>query len=188
MGGRGLFGFLRRTPRVSAAQVPEIVAQIDRRLEATREQFVFAALSSLKGEGLEVPGIPKLLEEGTEVDSALRGFQLTTVVGFCWKYMDRVLCEPFDDALTRRMNSGGLETISRFRERYLDCEGNIERLSRHLAEDIHRLWGAPEPTRKVIKGLEAGAHVLAVLSQAGAAAALGDLATERKLKGLISAG
>jgi len=171
---------------LNAAQIPAIVEDLARRLETSREEFVFAMLSSLKSEGRDMPHIPKLLQPGTEVDSALRAFQLTVVVGFCWKHIDRPPCEAFDEALTQQMNNRNLDVISRFRETYLDCAGEVSRLTRQAAADVYRIWGSPEPSRKILIGLEAATHVLAILSQAHAAAALGDTTTERDLRRLVS--
>jgi len=68
----GIFRFLRRLPRVTFDQIPELVTEMDRRLELQREAFAFASWSVLKSEGVDVLGIPPVPEVGSELDSVLR--------------------------------------------------------------------------------------------------------------------
>ena len=176
----GLFSRKRR--RVSRADFPVMVEKLARELEALREQFVFGGVSGLKSEGADVSGIPSVLEYGTELDSALQGFQLTAVVGFAWKYMDVGDRLPFDCALTQCMTAGNDERTNYYRERYLDCQGDVEALSVYLAEDVLRLWGLPERAVGFFGALRSGSVPLMILSQVAAAAACGDEKTGRKLK------
>lgn len=117
-------------------------------LKLVREQFVFGGVTALKSEGAQVSGISPMLEDGSELDSALKGYQLTNIMGFSWNYMQFADHLPFDRRLTESMACGDAQVIARYRERYLDCQGNIEALSSALAEDMHKIWGRPEPATK----------------------------------------
>lgn len=178
----GLFSFLKSRPRVDAIRIPSIVDAIERRCGATREQFVFAAVTTLNAEGCDLPDAAKVLQEGSEVDSALRGYQLACVVGFAWRYMELDLTSQFDNALTRCFADVDASTVSQYRERYLDCEGNVEQLTARLASDLVRLWGRPRPSPTMLRGVAAGAKSLAMISQAHAADAAGDSTTAQTLR------
>ena len=182
----GISDWFKSKPRVERDQIATLAAELDRRLRVTREQFLFSVVSTIEGEGGDVAEQPKQLQSGTEIDAALCGFQLTNVTGFAWSYMDRSLCEDFDAALTKRLENGQAEFMSQYRERYLDCEGNIDNLNKQLATDIHQIWGKPEPTQRFLAALTVGAKLLGVLSQASVARAVGDEKTETKLRRLIS--
>lgn len=176
------FKIPKRKPRIDVGQFPEIILEMARRLEAQREQYMFAVYSAFKSEGIAVSGASGLIEDGTPVDSALRAFQLVSVVGFSWEYMDPSNWRSFDEQLTTALNNGREDTISTFREEFLDCEGDLDRLISALAEEVHNSWGRPEPEARVLNGLKAGAHAFCIMSQASAAAALGDSKREMKLR------
>jgi len=181
-------GLFSRKPKVTAALIPDICQKMGVGLETAREQFFSAVLSTCKGEGVEVPDVTPLLEQGTPADSAVRGYQLAMVIGFCFKYMDERLWFKFDQALPGCVDNGQLDTVRQYQERYTDCQGNIPMLAQYLADDIYRLWDEPEPRATIIKGLAAGAPLLAMVSQAKAAASFGDTRTERKLTRLAGGG
>jgi hypothetical protein len=163
-----------------------IVEQIVRELEALREGFVFGGVSGLKSEGVPVNGIPPMLEAGGELDSALKALQLTTVVGFAWDYIDDVNDQrSFDKALTQRLDHGDTALIKQYRDRYLKCQGDVDLLCSCIAEDIHRIWGSPEPAHSFKNGASKAAAPLMILSQAATARACGDLRTEKRLKSLL---
>ena len=154
--------------------------------ELIREQFVFACVSTLKSEGAPVGGISPLLRRGSELDAALKGFQLTNIMGFAWNYIHFDDQLTFDSVLTERVASNDADMTQRYRERYLDCQGDIELLASSLAEDIHRIWGYPEPSDKFKRGLFNSAIALGIVSQATTASVFGDRKTERKLRSKLS--
>lgn len=133
-----------RRPQIHQSDFPVLIPKLALELEVMREQFIFGAVSALKSEGAPVSGISPILEKGCELDSALKAYQLTCIVGFSWNYMEFADQLPFDKALTQHLDDGDGHEIKLFRERYLNCEGIIETLSSSLAEDIHGMWGNPE--------------------------------------------
>ena len=175
----GLFG---KKSQVTKAFFAFVVPRLISELELLREQFVFGCVTALKSEGAPVAGIPPLLEKGSELDAALKGFQLTIIMGFAWNYMKFEDQLPFDRVVTAEVDSNDKDITSRYRERYLDCQGNIDLLSSFLAEDIHRIWGHPEPATKFKRGLGNAGITLGIVSQATTANVFGDTKTERKLK------
>jgi hypothetical protein len=174
-----LFG---KRPEVSSSNFPVLIPKLSLELEVIREQFLFGWVTALKGEDAPISGISPILQKGSELDAALKAYQLTCIVGFAWNYMafgDRL---PFDEALTQRLDDGDVNTIKSYREHYLDCQGNIELLSTSLAEDIYRMWGNPQPSFKFKRALGNAAITLGIISQATAARTFGDIKAERKLK------
>lgn len=169
-------------PRVDQSTFPALIPRLLLELESDREQFVFGGVSGLKSEGAPVSGISPILVKGSELDSALKGFQLTCIVGFGWNYMDFSDQLPFDRALTKKLDDGDAARVKHYRERYLNCQGNIDLLPTILAEDIHQIWGCPEPSHRFKNALANAAITLGIVSQATTARVFGDSKTERKLK------
>jgi len=173
--------------RITAAQIPDITLALAQALELQRDLFYAGAMYALGTQGVDTHRIPKAIEEGSDVDSALRALQLVAVVGFSWNYMDASLCLTFDEALMERMDNGHRQRIVSRREAFLDCEGDFPCLTKGLAIELHTLWGAPEPRAQIVNGVAAGASALIVMSQACAAAAAGDSKTESRLKQSVGA-
>ncbi|MDZ4184559.1 MAG: hypothetical protein U1D97_06225 [Desulfuromonadales bacterium] len=178
----GLFG---AKPKVDRRSFVALVPRLTSELQLIREQFLFGGVTGLRSEGAHVVGISTLLEQGSELDAALKGFQLTNIVGFAWNYIEFPDHLPFDKQLTESMESRDGDFTKQYRERYLDCEGNVEALTSALAEDIHRIWGRPAPVTKFKRALENTAMTLGVVSQATTANIFGDLKTEKQLKGRL---
>ncbi len=175
----GRFG---KKPQVNKAAFPAVVPRLVSKLKLEREQFLFGGVTALKSEGAPVAGISPILDSGSELDAALKGFQLTNIMGFAWNYMEFEDQLPFDRQLTAAVESNDGDITKRYRERYLDCQGIIDLLSSFLAEDIHRIWGYPEPGAKFKRALGNAVITLGILSQATTASVFGDTKTERKLK------
>ena len=137
--------------------------------------------------GSTVSRIPPVLEVGTELDSLLRGYQLAVVIGFASTlYLDGSLPFFFEGALTDRLDNGHRQSITQFRDSYLHCGGDPERASRSLAQEVHRIWGAPEPPDKIMRGLTAGAAAFLIMTQARTAGVFGDAKMERKFARIIA--
>jgi hypothetical protein len=175
----GLFG---KRPRVDRAAFQTVVPRLVSELELVRKQFVFGSVTALESEGAPIAGISPMLDKGSELDAALKGFQLTDIMGFAWNYMEFEDQLPFDRQLTAAVESNDRDMTSRYRDRYLDCQGEIDLLSTFLAEDIHRIWGCPEPSAKFKAALGKAAITLGIVSQVATANVFGDTKTERKLK------
>jgi len=179
----GILNFFRpKNPILNNASFPDIIAKLSVELEAIREQFVFGGISGLKSEGAPVKDISPMLEKGSELDSALKAFQLTCVIGFAWNYVHFNDQLKFDQEITQCLDEGDAILVKEYRERYLDCEGDIDSLCANIAEDVHRIWGSPEPSQKFKKALINAAAPLGIVSQAATARICGDLKTEKKLK------
>ena len=112
----------------------------------------------------------------------MKAFQLICVVGFTWNYIQFSDQLKFDEAVTQSLDDGDGARVKEYRERYLDCQGDIDSLSTLLAEDVHRIWGGPEPSYTFKRALSISAAPLAIVSQAAAARICGDPRTEKKLK------
>lgn len=179
----GIFDlFHSKRPTLNNTSFPTIVEKLSTELEAIREQFVFGGVSGLKSEGAPVRNISPMLEKGSELDSVLKAFQLTCVVGFTWSYIQFSDQFKFDQIVTQRLDDGDGARVKEYRERYLDCEGDIDRLCTCLAEDVYRIWGMPEPSYKFKRALSNAVAPLAIVSQAASARICGDSRTEKKLK------
>lgn len=161
--------------------------RLTRELRALREQWLFGALSTLKSEGAEYEGVSPILEEGSLLDSALRGFQLTCILGFASRqgYFSPNDHIEFERQLKSVISPVDLNTITEYNERYLDCGGDIDCLTDALSDDVLHLIGDSAPPPPVRAAFRAGAAPLAILSQAVTASAFGDQRTEKKLKSLL---
>jgi hypothetical protein len=92
---------------------------------------------------------------------------------------------PFDNALTEHLDKGDIIIVEKYRNRYLECQGDIDLLAPSLADDLHRIWGSPEPAQRFKKGISIAAVSFGIMSQAATASVFGDSETETKLKGLL---
>ena len=175
---------------VSAASLPPLLEKLHRELHALREQFLFGAISGLKSEGVELVGVSPMLEDGSELDSALKGFQLSCILGFALKegYLSLYDASQAEAHLKSLMAQRDEDVCSSYQERYLDCQGDVERLETALAEDIIRLLGGPSPKSRVLNALRTAASPFAILSPAATAGVFGDQRAEKKLKGLLRLG
>lgn len=64
-----------------------VAIDLSRSLESLREQYIFGVFSALKREGIEVSKISREIIPGSELEDALIGFQLTSVIGIAWNYI-----------------------------------------------------------------------------------------------------
>jgi hypothetical protein len=186
-----LFGWFRGMKRtVSAAGLPPLLEKLHRELHALRKQFLFGAISRLKSEGIELVGVSPMLEDSSELDSALQGFQLSCILGFALKegYLGLHNASQAEAYLKSLMAQRDGSVCSSYQERYLDCQGDVQCLETALAEDIIRLLGGPSPKSRVLNALRSAASPLAILSQAATAGVFGDQRAEKKLKGLLRLG
>jgi len=179
----GIFNlFFPKNPIINEACFPSIVGKLTIELEAIREQFVYGGVSGLKSEGAIVKDISPILEKGSMLDSALKGYQLTCIIGFAWNYIHFRDQLKFDQKLTQCLDDGDSTRINEYRERYLDCQGNVDCLCEKLADDVYVIWDRHESSQNFKKALTNAAVPLAILSQAITARIFGDLKTEKKLK------
>jgi hypothetical protein len=181
----GLSDWFRPKVTVDAKDFPTVVKTLTRTLNVMREEFLIGTLYGIKREGVQLEGVSSVYEEGSEIDSATKGFLWTCVLGFSMRYVDEKDWVKLEDQIKSAMAKTDMETALKYNEKYLDLEGNIDRLTEALAQDIHRLWGMPTPSVPLLGALRESAGALIILSQAATAAACKDTRGEKKLKGLL---
>jgi hypothetical protein len=71
-----------------------------------------------------------------------------------------------------------------YREKYLDCQGHIDALSRNLAADVHRTIGHPEPRQEFLIQFYGGAQILIWLCQEATCTACDDVKRAREIRQL----
>ena len=173
-----LFG---RRIRVGAEDFPRVAAKLARILETLRSEYYFGSLSQLRREGIDVSMLPPTLPPHGELEAALKGFQLTCTVGIAWRYIEGPRDElEFERLLCERM--GATKEVAEYREKYLDCQGDITSLVLAVADDVFSAIGRPEPRSEFLPQFRAGAELLIGLSQLWTYAACGDRKMERRLK------
>jgi len=159
-----------------------VISSISRSLEALREEYMFGSLSQLKREGVDVSRISRNVAPGSELEDALKGFQLTSMIRIAWDYIKDPRDQlDFDRRLSSHLGAREGSRTCNYREKYIDCQGNIDALSKSLAVDVHRLIGSPEPLNEFLIQFQAGAQILAALSQAETYIACGDDGMARAL-------
>jgi hypothetical protein len=189
----GLFKrFNRGKKPVSRSEFPQLIDRLNRELRAQREQWWFANLSTLKSEGIEYTGISWILADGSTLDSALKGFQLTCVLGFAstQKYFAIEDFLEFERQLKEAVSPNDLDLTTldlttKYNERYLDCAGDVDCLADLLINDVIELIGDSGSPPRVRSGFKASVSPFAITGQAVTAATFGDHQTEKKLKSLL---
>lgn len=168
-------GIFRKRIYVERVSFSLIITNLERAFESLREMYVFGSLSQLRSEGVDTSGIPSGIPPGSELEDALKGYQLTCMMGTAWDYIR----EWRDQLEFERMLSGSLkaEEGSRawcFRERYVDCQGDIDALARALSVDVYRAIGSPEPRAEFLIQFQGGAVLLGGHCQVETHRACGD--------------
>ena len=177
----GLFG--RKRIYIKQEDFPAIINNLATSLETLREEYIFGSLSQLKREGVDVSNVPRNISPGSELEDALKGFQLTSMMGIAWDYIksieDQLL---FDHALSKHMKAEKRSRAWKYRERYTDCQGEMDALSKTLSLDVHKAIGSPMPRDEFLIQFQGGAYILIGLCQAATYLACGDSKMERKIK------
>ena len=127
--------------------------------------------------------------DNIELTSILLGFQLTCTIGFIFKqgyhknvgevmnFENRIIVDSFAN------NNAAINRCKLYKEKYLDCQGNIDCIESIVTEDILKslnLANKPDYINN-IKGM---IHPFGIWSQAALAECFGDLKTSIKLKKL----
>jgi len=160
----------------------DLVPQLITDLKALREQYLFETVTTLNSLSDHINYIDRILKDGSKVDSLLKGYHLTMIIGFSMNYLKSHSIIPFEIALVNEMDCDDKNIANEYREKFLNCQGEVECLSFSFAEYLHSLWYYPVPKDKFINALANGAVVLGIMSQALTAKAFGDEKTEKKLK------
>lgn len=176
-------GLFDRKKYIENADFICVIGNLARQFESLRENFIFGSLSQLKCEGFDVSGISRDIVPGSELDDILKGFQLTAMMGIAWKYIKDKDRLAFDRLLSSTMKAEmGSSRAWNYRDRYLDCRGDMDALAKALSVDVHRAIGFPEPRVEFLIQFQAGAELLVVLCQLATYTACGDEKMSRKLK------
>ena len=168
-------GIFSRKKYIEKDDFATVIDNLSRSFEALREDYIFGSLSQLKREGIDVSRLARDIVPGSELEDALKGFQITSMIGIAWNY----ICDMRDQLDFDRLLSShlGAEEGSRAwqsREKYTDCQGHIDALSRSLSVDIHRAMGSPEPRSEVLIQFQGGGKLLIGLCQMATYTVCGD--------------
>ena len=185
----GLLDLFRSLPpNTERTQFPQLCQALAKELAILREEMFLGSCLGLKREGVELPKDVAHLEKGSRLSSALQAYQLTCIVGFSYQYLSVEDYIPFEDMLTSYVADGDPECLAGYRERYLDCGGEIKLLSSFFSEDVYELLQRPTPRETVMRFLSANAVSFGIMSQAATAKRFGDVRTERQLKSKLRVG
>ena len=162
---------------------PVFINNIGRSLETLREEYIFGSLSQLKREGVDVSTISREISMGSELEDVLKGFQLTSMMGIAWDYIRSMEDQiAFDSALSRQMKAEKGSRAWDYRERYTDCQGNMDALAKTLSIDVYKSVGLPIPRNEFLIQFQACAYNLIGLCQAATYSGFGDKKMERKTR------
>lgn len=176
-------GFFSRKKYIEKENFPSVIGNLSRAFETLREEYIFGSLSQLKREGIDVSGVSRDITPESELEDLLKGFQLTSMMGIAWDYIRDIKNQlEFDELLSKNIDASKGTRLWNFRERYTDCQGNMECLAKALSVDVHRAIGSPEPKIEFLIQFQGGANLLIVLSQVATYSACGDHKMEQKLK------
>lgn len=177
----GLFG--RKRIYIEKYNFPSVIDKLSIAFETLRDEYIFGSLSQLKREGVDVSKISRDIIPGSELEDVLKGFQLTSMMGIAWKYIKDKDQLEFDRLLSSTMKAEmGSSRAWNYRDRYLDCRGNIGSLAKALSVDVHRTIGFPEPRVEFLIQFQGGAELLIGLCQVATYTACGDEKMARNLK------
>lgn len=163
-----------------------ITEQIKKELKSIREQWFFALISESKKVIHEFSGINPILDEDNVIEYILIGYQLCCIMGFTMqgKYISQKQFIEFDNLTIDRICGENNNRCSFYRERYLDCEGNIHKIEATVTEDlIQQISNRYKiDMSKFPSGIKNSISHLGILSQAAIATIFGDERTARALK------
>jgi hypothetical protein len=122
-----------------------------------------------------------------EARIALKAFQTISVIGFVFRhYVSYEESSDFEKKFLEEMNKEDVDRFDDYDKRYLNCKGNITRLSFMLASDISQIYNIPKTANDITIGrilthLQNRAKLLSLHSQLSVAASLGDNKMAKKL-------
>lgn len=176
----------KRKKYVSSENFQSVIKRLSVALEALREEYIFGSLSQLKKEGVDVARISREIETKSELEEILIGFQLTCIIGIAWNYIRDVREEiNFNKIITKIHNAEEGTRAWNYRQKYVDCRGDMALLSKYLSEDVHRAIGYPQPREEFIIQFQGGATPLIALSQIETCLAFGDEKEANSIKKAI---
>lgn len=177
----GLFG--RKRIYIDKDNFPTVINKLAVSFETLREEYLLGSLSQLKREGFDVSKVSRSISPGSELEDVLKGFQLTSMMGIAWDYIKDINDQQsFDYMLSNHIKAEEVSRAWKYRERYTDCHGDMDALSRTLSVDVHKAIGSPEPRNEFLIQFQGGAYILIGLCQAYTYSACGDSKMEQKIK------
>lgn len=175
--------FTRKQIYIEKEDFPQVIKNLTVAFETLREEYIFGSLSQMKRDGVDVSNISRDISPDSELENILKGFQLTSMIGIAWDYIKSIDDkQEFDEALSKHIKAGKGTLAANYREKYIDCQGDMKDLSRSLAIDVHKAIGKPSPDIEYLSQFQGGAFVLAGLCQAATCSACGDRKMEQKIK------
>jgi len=168
---------------INREEFQAIIHKLAKSLEASREEYILGSLLQLKREGVDVSNVPIEISPGNELEDVLKGFELTSIMGIAWKYIKSLEDQlSFDNALCKHINAEKGSRAWNFREKYTDCQGNMDALATTLSIDVHKLIGSPRPENEYKAQFKGGAYILIGICQADTYSACGDTKMEKKVR------
>jgi len=172
---------------ISPKDFPIIAKKISNELRSLREKWFFSLISEMEKESTVFEIISPILVEGSNIDTALKGFQLTCIMGFCMKrnYIKFGKSAPFETELKKSMTKDDYSKCELYQERYLDCQGDIKCLENKLTADILKLLEYISEVVSFDYIIKRSVPPFAILSQVVTAISFGDEKTANELKKLL---
>jgi len=178
-------GIFRKRKYINPEQFPTLIGNIISSFNSLREEYFLGSLMQLKREGVDTSNISRDILPRSELDDLLKGFQLTSMIGIAWDYIKTARQQlDFDESLSSKLKAQKGSRTAYYRNKYVDCQGQIDKLSYTLAMDIFKVIGHPQPMEKYIMQFQGGAPVLIFLCQEATCIACGDNKRARKLRGI----
>lgn len=179
-------GIFSRRKYITKKYFPDVIENLSISFEALREEYIFGSLSQLKRERIDVSKISRDIAPGSDLDDLLKGFQLTSMIGIAWDYIKGIDDQiHFDKLLSSHLNAQEGSRAWNFREKYVDCQGNIDTLSQSLADDVHKAIGFPEPRLEFLIQFRGGAQALIMLCQTETCIAFGDNKRAQSIRKIV---
>lgn len=177
----GLFG--RKRIYIDKDNFQAVINRLTVSFKTLREEYMFGSLSQLKREGVDVSKVSRDISPESELEDILKGFQLTSMIGIAWDYIKDIRDQlSFDYMLSSHLRVEEGSRAWKYRERYTDCHGDMDALSRALSVDVHKAIGSPEPNNEFLIQFQGGAYTLIGLCQMATYSACGDSKMEQKIK------
>jgi len=178
-------GLFSRKKYINREKFPATIHKLAKSFETSREEYILGSTLQLKREGVDV-SVPREISPGSELEDALKGFELTSMIGIAWEYIESIEDQlEFDSALSQYINAEKGTRAWNFREKYTDCQGNMDELAKTLSIDVHKSIGSPRPEDEFKAQFQGGAYILIGLCQADTYSACGDTKMEQKVRAKI---
>lgn len=176
-------GLFDRKIYIEKIDFAQIIASLVRTFETSREEYFLGSILQLKREGYDVSNISREIAPKSELEDALKAFQLTSMMGIAYDHIRNIDDQlEFDKSLSLSMNSEEGSRAWSYRDKYLDCRGDMLTLTKTFSKDIYRLIGSPEPRIEFLIQFQAGAQLFIGMCQVATHSACGDEKMAMKLK------